>query len=78
MIQLKTESRRRLLRLVWHEMKETVDVNAVQDYNVKGTFSANSAINHPKFGLGIVTESLHSKIEVVFKEGPKSLVQNRE
>ncbi|MCB0390995.1 MAG: hypothetical protein KDD58_06885 [Bdellovibrionales bacterium] len=76
----KTRTRRKSLSTVevWEGLKENADLDTVQDYNVRGSFSENSAIKHPKFGIGIVTESLHSKIEVVFKEGSKSLVQNRD
>ena len=63
---------------VWEGLKEDIDENTVQDYNVRGSFSAKTAIRHPKFGLGVVTESLHNKIEVMFKEGSKSLIQNRD
>ena len=46
-------------------------------YNVKGLFEKDSAINHPKFGLGFVMESKTNKIEVVFEDSARLLVHNR-
>ncbi|MCB9025372.1 MAG: hypothetical protein H6625_03570 [Bdellovibrionaceae bacterium] len=60
----------------WVELKESAN-SEVQDYNVNGNFSVNTSIQHPKFGVGVVTEAFHNKIEVHFQEGSKSLVQNR-
>ncbi len=62
---------------VWEGLKNESDLDKMKDYSVKGNFPANSPINHPKFGLGVVTEVYPNKIDVVFKDGLKSLVQNR-
>ena len=61
----------------WNLLKEEVGVEQVASYAMKSQFQAKSAIEHPKFGLGIVTEVYPSKIEVTFKEGAKVLVHNR-
>mgnify|MGYP001314531265 CR=1 FL=1 len=62
---------------VWEGLKEKADLNNIQPYKMTGSFEENAAIEHPKFGLGIVTGSIHGKIEVVFKDGQRDLVQDR-
>ncbi len=45
---------------------------------MKGSFKKDEIIDHPKFGLGIVSSVIQEhKIEILFKEGPKLLVQNQ-
>lgn len=61
----------------WEEVKEQADTEQMVDYNVNGQYAVNTTIHHPKFGMGIVIESSHQKIEVQFEAGAKSLVQNR-
>jgi len=43
-------------------------------YTASGKFSSEMVIDHPSFGIGYVTLCVPHKIEVVFKEGVKSLV----
>ena len=62
---------------VWASLKDQVDLESAESYSMRGSFSVNTAIQHPKFGLGVITSVLSNKIEVVFEEGPKSLVHNR-
>ena len=47
-------------------------------YNIKGKFTLNQKINHPKFGVGIVRGVQPEKVEVVFSDEVRNLVHNRE
>lgn len=62
---------------MWVELKQNVDIANPEPYNMKKRFSAETAIDHPKFGLGVVTESTGISIQVAFEDGVKSLVHNR-
>ncbi len=47
-------------------------------YSVSGAFRPNDVIEHPTFGLGVVTHLIAGdKIQVVFKNGDKLLVCRR-
>jgi len=62
---------------IWDELKGQVNVESATNYSMGGTFESNTAIQHPKFGIGVVTEAMSNKIEVTFEDGPKALVHNR-
>lgn len=47
-------------------------------YNIKGKFTLNQKIDHPKFGVGIVRGVQIDKVEVVFPDEVRNLVHNRE
>lgn len=46
-------------------------------YSIKTKFDLNHKINHPKFGLGIVTAVFTDKVEVAFSDEPRVLMHNR-
>jgi hypothetical protein len=47
-------------------------------YNIKGNFIKDQVIDHLKFGIGIVLSVIQiNKIEILFKDGPKLLIQNQ-
>ena len=46
-------------------------------YSIKTKFDVNHKINHPKFGLGIVTSVFDEKVEVAFSDEPRMLMHNR-
>jgi hypothetical protein len=55
-----------------------VDVSSPTRYTIKDEFEKNMVIDHKKFGLGLVTQSLaDNKIEVIFIEGTKILIHRR-
>lgn len=62
----------------WNELKEKFGDLTPEVYSVRGSYPANSALDHPTFGLGIVTESYPNKIEVCFEEGVKTLIHSRQ
>ncbi len=48
-----------------------------ESYSMKRQFKVNEKINHPTFGLGVVTKAETDKVEVIFAEEMKVLVHNR-
>lgn len=48
-----------------------------QPYRMANVYPIDSIIEHPKFGIGFVTLSLPDKIEVVFEDLNRQLVQGR-
>jgi RNase P subunit RPR2 len=61
----------------WADLKTQIGTDKIQPYNMKAKFSLANAIEHPKFGLGFVTNATNEKIDVVFQEGGRALVHNR-
>lgn len=63
---------------VWNELKEKIGEDDIQPYNMKTRFENETAIKHPKFGLGFIKLATSEKIDVAFQEGERSLVHNRQ
>jgi len=61
----------------WNELKDKIGTSQVHRYEMGKTFKTAMAIEHPKFGLGFVTNAFSDKIEVAFQEGGRFLVHNR-
>ncbi|MCB0378315.1 MAG: hypothetical protein KDD33_07470 [Bdellovibrionales bacterium] len=61
----------------WKNLMESHQ-NDPQSYNFQGFYLEDTVIDHPTFGLGIVTASHASKIEVCFEEGVKTLIHKRD
>lgn len=54
------------------------DFSANLRYSPKVTFVLESIVDHPSFGLGLVTALKGpDKVEVLFKDGPRTLVHAR-
>ncbi len=51
--------------------------NSPEVYSMKRQFKVSEKVNHPKFGLGVVTKVESDKMEVIFAEEMKILVHNR-
>ena len=47
-------------------------------YSMSGSFKNDDVIDHKTFGMGIVINSSHDKMEVAFPDEPRILVCNRE
>lgn len=62
---------------IWNELKTQIGVDHILPYNMRTKYALANAINHPKFGLGFVTNATAEKIDVAFQEGGRSLVHNR-
>lgn len=46
-------------------------------YSMKAQFKMNESLEHPKFGLGVVTQVFADKVEVCFSDEVRVLVHNR-
>lgn len=58
---------------VWEELIRPLDPDLAVPYQMDGKFRANSLLDHPSFGIGVIAASAQGKIEVVFKSGRKLL-----
>ncbi|MEW5853218.1 MAG: hypothetical protein AB2A00_30840 [Myxococcota bacterium] len=54
------------------------DLSRAPRYSVKTTYALETVIDHPTFGLGLVTSVKGpDKVEVLFRDGPKVLVHGK-
>jgi hypothetical protein len=54
------------------------DLSNAKKYSMEGNFEKNEIIDHHRFGIGIVLSVIQfTQIEILFKDGPKILIQNR-
>lgn len=60
-----------------YEMLMSNEKAPTATYNMKSKFEKNTKLQHPKFGIGFVKDSLIDKIEVVFEDEVRTLVHNR-
>jgi hypothetical protein len=55
------------------------DLSTAKKYSISGTFKKDEIIDHSKFGIGIVLSIVKTnKVETLFKDGPRLLIQNQE
>jgi hypothetical protein len=55
------------------------DFSNAKKYSTNGNFEKDEIIDHSQFGIGIVLSIIQiNKIKILFKDGPKLLIQNRE
>ncbi len=78
----KAVTKRKVTKKVSHEdsyqqLMDKAESTKTESYSMKGSFKVDTVINHPKFGLGLVTEKSANSIEVMFPESFKNLVHNR-
>lgn len=71
-----TKPRRATHKERWAQLTQKAGSDA-SPYNMKIQFKLESVINHPKFGLGVVTAATESSIQVVFEDEERALVHNR-
>lgn len=62
---------------MYQEFCEKVGLENPAPYNIRTQFSKDAAIQHPKFGVGFVTQALTDKIEVCFEDSARLLIHNR-
>ncbi len=62
----------------WKELQEKYSDLPPEVYSIRGSYRADTVIDHPTFGIGVITESHNRKIEVCFEEGMKTLMHRRE
>lgn len=62
----------------WSRLCNKFNIENPKEYGMNEKFLEHDAIQHKKFGLGVVVEILDpTKITVAFEDGIKTLVQNR-
>lgn len=59
------------------ELDATLLTRASRRYAATATFAVGDAIEHPKFGTGVVIGAADGKIEVQFEDEPRKLVHGR-
>lgn len=73
------KSVRRSRKKDWPTLMTKIDESEIVDYNMNEDFSEIEAINHKKFGIGIIIKILaDNKMEVVFEKATKVMAQNWE
>jgi hypothetical protein len=61
----------------WATLVSQIEDNKIVDYAIDSTYHEMDAIQHKKFGVGVITKILDiNKIEVVFESNTKILAQN--
>lgn len=63
---------------IWAELNKEIGTDNLKPYNMKTKFELANAINHPKFGIGFVTNLTPDRIDVAFPDGGRALVHNRQ
>ena len=59
----------------FEKIMEGLDLSMAKPYSMTDTFQKNELIDHPTFGMGLVTSTIQpNKIEVTFKAGNKLLI----
>jgi hypothetical protein len=61
----------------WEALVVGRDLSRPRRYSAKEQFAVDDVLDHPVFGLGIVRDQRHDKIEVAFQSGPRTLVHAR-
>jgi len=68
---------KRARRDKWTKILEDLDSNVAVEYSMDKTYQPETPIHHEIFGFGVVKNIIDSrKIEVLFHDGEKILVQN--
>lgn len=62
----------------WSELKEKFSDLPPEVYSIRGSYRADILLDHPTFGIGVVTDAQARKIEVCFEEGIKTLMHRKE
>ncbi len=73
----KTKASQEAPETKWRELLASTNLDNKKPYSMRQSFQTEDAIEHPKFGLGVVTQAAAQQIEVVFESGVKALVHNR-
>jgi hypothetical protein len=75
---LAVKRRAQIKKPTFEEYMAQARTNTPRPYGFRETYSQGDVVNHPKFGLGYVSELLSDdKLEVTFKDGRRILVHNR-
>lgn len=61
---------------LWKDCYNQYKNNKPASYNMKNSYTAQTAINHPTFGWGFIVSVNDNRLEVLFQEGKKKLISN--
>jgi hypothetical protein len=61
----------------WEAIVRGRDLSRPRRYSVNERFMVNDVLDHPVFGLGVVREQRGDKVDVVFQNGPRTLMHGR-
>ena len=61
---------------VWSELKDKIGTDKVSNYSMVTKYEPNTAVEHPKFGLGFIVNVTYNRVEVQFQDSVKTLVHN--
>ena len=59
------------------EIVAQTDLSQATKYSIRMQLEVHQAVDHPKFGLGVVHQLRDGKAQVVFRSGAKTLVYGR-
>lgn len=63
--------------VTWEERLAGKDVARAKRYSPRETFVLDEVVDHPTFGLGLVTEVRGDKVDIAFKQEDKTLVHGK-
>jgi hypothetical protein len=63
---------------IWNDLKNQIGTDHLVPYSMKSKFELANAIEHPKFGIGFVTNATNDRVDVAFEDGGRALVHNRQ
>jgi hypothetical protein len=63
--------------LGWEEQMAGRDLSTARKYSVRESFAIDDLVNHPTFGVGIVTGTRIDKVDIAFKGESRTLVMGR-
>lgn len=61
----------------WEQRLAGKDLASAPKYSPQATFAVDQVINHPTFGIGIVSVVRGDKVEIAFKGDTKTLIHGR-
>lgn len=73
----KAEAAAAATNALYNDLLEKRGTEKSQPYRMSQVYQTDATIEHPKFGVGFVVQSLPDKIEVVFQDASRHLVQGR-
>lgn len=62
---------------IWNDLKSQIGTDTIIPYSMKTKFALANAIEHPKFGIGFVTNATNDRVDVAFADGTRALVHSR-
>lgn len=73
----KTPGSRSRTVITWDEQLKGKDLSRAKKYSPKETFAVDEVVDHPTFGLGLVTAVRGDKVDISFKQEDKTLVHGK-